>query len=584
MPFDAELDAVPTIKRELTAAEVRHRIHAAGEQTLVEFRDVTVRGALDLRACGLLLLLRFVRCDFSGAPDVRDADLTGLHLAQCTLPGLRARNLRVRGDVRLRDCEVREQGELELVDTDVGGSVVLTGSRLHHPGGAALHAERLSVGGSLVARGLDAIGELELRGLRAGGDLDLTQARLAGTLSLSGAHAGGDLVLRSARLGKGRPDQPIVEASRVHVDGDLDAAGLAVHGQVLASGARVGGTVVLSGATLAAPGHEVLTAANANIEGDLLITGGRVAGAVQLPGLGTGGDVDLSGTWFSDTPHCDRSVDLRSARIGGDLRLATSGRPLHADGGVSVHGAIAGGALDLTGAVLDAGGPPWVALDATRAEAAEFVLWPAEIRTGTVDLRGARCRVLSAAPSLWQATAGIGLTDFRYDLLRVPDTLRGGEGAALLHRAMAFHQPGPYDQLACALRASGEDDRARTVLSRKHQYHYAAIADDELVFGFAVRLWSGLQRWFSGYGYRPGRAFAALVLLLAALAVVAVGTARAPDSSFAAWGPLTLACVAGVLVAAVAAGAAHRLADRRGGKPERPRAVLPEPGDSGRLE
>ncbi|RBM15602.1 hypothetical protein DI005_28020 [Prauserella sp. PE36] len=594
MPFEPGTAPGPPTRSEVAAAEVRCRVRSVGDGTpVVEIRDAHVTGALDLRACRLAHLLRFTRCRFDEPPDLRDAELPGLAFEHCSLPGLRARNARVRGDIRLLGCEVAADGlddaAVDLTDAWVGGSLVLTGSRLQHPDAQALRADRLTVTGSVSAQRLDVIGEVGLCGLRTGGDLDASAARIGGTLSLTGAHVGGDLLLRHTRLGKGRPDEPIVEACRLHVGGDVDAPRLAVLGQARATGACVAGEARLPGAILVAPGHDVLSAARGRVSGDLQLTGARIAGTARLPGFTTGGDLDLSGTLLTDPRHAHWSVDLRSARVGGDLLLtALEDRPFSADGGVTIDGAAVTRRADLTGAVLDVGTAPWVAFDACGSTGSEFVLWPAEIRTGTVNLRRARCRLLSAAPTLWQATAGIGLVDFRYDMISVPDTLRGDEGAGLLRRAMAFHQSGPYDQLAAALRTSGEESRARTVLARKHQYRYAALADDLLLFGFVVRLWSWLQRGLAGYGYRPGRAVAALVSLLAATAIVVAGAAREPGGpGLGDWPGLLLASAAVLLSAAVATGIVHRLADRRRAQAAQrasPRPVLTPRAGSGTLE
>ncbi|PXY34016.1 pentapeptide repeat-containing protein [Prauserella flavalba] len=594
MPFEPGTAAGPAARSELAAGEVRCRVRSIGaDLPVVEIRDAHVTGALDLRACRLSRLLRFTRCRFDEPPDLRDADLLGLAFEECSLPGLRAGNARVRGDIRLLGCEVTagdaDDGAVDLTDAWAGGSLVLTGSRLQHPDGHALRADRLAVTGSVSAQRLDVVGEVGLGGLRTGGDLDASGARIGGTLSLTGAHVGGDLLLRRARLGKGSPGEPIVEACRLRVGGDVDAQRLAVLGQVRATGVYVAGEVRLPGAILVAPGHDVLSAARGSVSGDLRLTCARIAGTVRLPGFTAGGDVDLSGSRLTDAPYAHWSLDLRSARVGGDLLLmARDDRPFSADSGVTIDGAAVSRRTDLTGAMLDVGTAPWVAFDAGGGTSAEFVLWPAEIRTGTVDLRRARCRLLSAAPTLWHATAGIGLLDFRYDMVSVPDTLRGDEGADLLRRAMAFHQPGPYDQLAAALRTSGEETRARTVLARKHQYRYAALADDLLLFGFVVRLWSRLQRGLVGYGYRPGRAVAALVVLLGATAVVLAGAAQAPGRpGLGDWPGLVLGCAAVLLSASVTAGVAHRLADRRraqAGRLGSPGPGLPPRTGSGTLE
>ena len=79
---------------------------------------------------------------------------------------------------------------------------------------------------------------------------------------------------------------------------------------------------------------------------------------------------------------------------------------------------------------------------------------------------------------------------------------------AMRHR----YRPGPYDQLAGLLRASGNDEHASTVLMEKQRLRYIAVAEGTRIVGPLVLLWSWLQRWMVGYGYRPGRALGWLVV------------------------------------------------------------------------
>src|SRR5690606_28110325 len=59
-------------------------------------------------------------------------------------------------------------------------------------------------------------------------------------------------------------------------------------------------------------------------------------------------------------------------------------------------------------------------------------------------------------------------------------------------------------------------EHADWVLAKKQQYRYESLAHGRPVVGLGVRLWSLLQRWMVGYGYRPVRAVALLLLLLIA--------------------------------------------------------------------
>jgi hypothetical protein len=66
------------------------------------------------------------------------------------------------------------------------------------------------------------------------------------------------------------------------------------------------------------------------------------------------------------------------------------------------------------------------------------------------------------------------------------------------------------------LRTCGNEEHADTVLLKKQQFRYEALARGFALLGPGVKLWSWLQRSMVGYGYRPVRALVWLVGLLVA--------------------------------------------------------------------
>jgi hypothetical protein len=140
---------------------------------------------------------------------------------------------------------------------------------------------------------------------------------------------------------------------------------------------------------------------------------------------------------------------------------------------------------------------------------------------GHVNLRHARCATLADNDKFWDATGHISLHDFRYDALAEPieldDDAQVKHRLKLLRNAMGdIYRPGPYDQFATMLRNNGNEEHASTVLIDKQRWRYAALADGYRLLGFPVLLWSWLQRWIVGYGYRPMRALLWLLALLVA--------------------------------------------------------------------
>ena len=155
---------VPDVRYHLSAAELLKPLLEPGSGGLLRWRKhssnapiMTVEsayltGRLDLRGADLDCLFRFENCRFEQAPDVREAKLLGLVFRRCWLPGLKARNLRSRNDIRLIRSVVqplpggpddgetavqrgstRERGvpdaAINLTDAVVEGSLVLTRTR-----------------------------------------------------------------------------------------------------------------------------------------------------------------------------------------------------------------------------------------------------------------------------------------------------------------------------------------------------------------------------------------------------------------------------------------------------------------------
>lgn len=646
----AAVDLLKPLLEPETGVLQRWRKHASNAP-VVSVESAYITGRLDLRGADLDCLFRFENCRFEFAPDVREAKLLGLVFRQCWLPGLKARNLRSRNDVRLirslvqpsdlADGETavqrasgRDRGmpdaAINLTDAVVDGSLVLTRTRIDHPQGRAVQADRLVITGALLAYRMEADGEVRLPGMRVGGNVNFSGATLdnpsrfaldcngvhiggsllcekdtfgdagrrqaftaRGVLHMPSARVDGDVVLRGADLHsakRGRADMdgdpyvdpwPSLVADRVRVDGnvelsdglsatgtlrmlnariggtlrlararvkvprgevepfydravhldgsevsgDIEATGLRVpSGQIRMNDVTVGGNVLLSRAHLLHTGRDVVSARRIKVAGNLDLSQARVEGTLRLQGAETGGSIDLDGTEITGAAvrlRSSFSVDLRTVRAGRDITLTSShGRAFHAEAGVTMDGAVAARRVDLTGARLDSLPDHRVALDVSDVRADEFLLVPGEPPQGRVVLRHAQCQMLDDNAVFWSATGGLDIEDFHYDVFRHPigmqDDRAVEERVERLRRAMDGYQPGPFDQLATMLRSSGNEEHADTVLFHKQQYRYEALARGRRVLKPGVHVWSWLQRWMVGYGYRPIRALGWLIGLLVA--------------------------------------------------------------------
>jgi hypothetical protein len=247
---------------------------------------------------------------------------------------------------------------------------------------------------------------------------------------------------------------------------------------------------------------------------------------VLLQGANIGANLDLRGTALSAPSSYTRdgsqkpSLNIRTASIGRDLICAgvDDGVPFRAEGEIRMHRASVVREVNFEGAELGSDGLG-TALNALGASIQDLVVRFGRPASGQVILRHARCAALADNETFWTGPDGVDLDDFRYDALAEPVPLQADEmviqridwlRAALRHQ----YVPGPYDQLAAMFRAGGNEEHASTVLIRKQEDRYRALARGYRLLGPGVRVWSLVQRLMVGYGYRPTRALVWLLGLL----------------------------------------------------------------------
>jgi hypothetical protein len=404
--------------------------------------------------------------------------------------------------------------------------------------------------------------------IRVSGNVDIDGGfETTGTLRIVNAYVGGSLRLTKARIdlsGGTEPFEELVEGPRpgpyqllaLHFDGTeirggFDARDARIAGQARLVDVVVQGTVLLDRAVLSNRNGDA-------VEGRRFTTGGNldgrnivVFGSILLPGAKIGANIDFGGSRLvSPGRYRDGnrkpSVDLRAARIGRDLICATrKGQSFSAHGEIRMRRAEIARETNFRGAELGSG-PTVIALNAFGLITQDLRLEVGVPPRGKVNLRHARCASLADNARLWDAEGRIELDDFRYDALAVPIDLEDDEQVRLRLRWLRCgmrddYRPGPYDQFAAMLRASGNEEHAATVMLEKQKWRYVALAEGYRVLGPMVRLWSWLQRSMVGYGYRPMRA---LLWLLACLVLGTIWFALHPapheinEQDHIAWNPL----------------------------------------------
>ncbi|MEJ2853535.1 MULTISPECIES: hypothetical protein [unclassified Saccharothrix] len=370
--------------------------------------------------------------------------------------------------------------------------------------GAAVEPVEAALEGAAVAEGE---GAGEVLGVASGPRLD----RLTG----------------DRQNGVGRVAEPTGFGRALHLDGaqvggDVVARHAHVRGQIRMVDLQVKGSLTLDGSELDNPRADAVLGNRSHIGSNLTAREVEVAGGLELRGVRIGANLDLRGSRITQPgryrhmPAGKPSLDVGGAVIGRDLICAGGVKEFVAHGGVRARRAQVGRMANFSGSVLGDKLDSH-ALNALGLQVQELVLTPITPPRGDVTLRQVRCTSLDDNEAFWSATGYIDLEEFRYDSLRNPIDLRDdGEvdrRLRWLRQAMRrAYRPGPYDQFAEMLRASGNDEHAATVLVEKQRLRYRAVAEGRRWLGPLVLVWSWLQRSMVGYGYRPARALAWLVV------------------------------------------------------------------------
>ena len=259
---------VPSTTVIVRGAFVAHLARHGGVARRVQLVGAWIEGPLDLREASVPEALWFFRCVFDASPRFDGARIGGsLSFPGCLLPGLRAEDCTVAGDVALNaGCTVRL--DVRLARSTVGGDLncgrlqLRSGERSDLQVTRRLIADGARVAGdALLTDGFEADGDVRLVGVRVVGDLRVSAARLSGHVNGDGQR-GDALNLDLARvagnvaLDQGFSAAGTVRLKRAQIEGDLDCSQAAfdAFGDLDWRGAvafaldraRVGGTLVLA--------------------------------------------------------------------------------------------------------------------------------------------------------------------------------------------------------------------------------------------------------------------------------------------------------------------------------------------------
>ncbi|MFF6986696.1 membrane-associated oxidoreductase [Streptomyces sp. NPDC010273] len=345
------------------------------------------------------------------------------------------------------------------------------------------------------------IASLSLAGARITGRLDLQYATVDQPVRLRYCHFDDVPRFYASRLRElnfGDSVLPGLTAHAMRVDGVLRLTRSRFRGVVRLAGAKIAGSLFMEGSEIIAPDAEepVLQLNQAAVGDDLRAAGLRTRGQIRLSGASVAGSVNFNTVDFRNPG--DSAVDAEVLAVEGNFLL----REARVEGWVGLRGARIAGRLDLSYTSLaNPGGPALLASSTTMGE-----LWLRESPPvqGGVVLRNAQIDVLLLEPEVLPEQ--VFLTSLAYTSLIPHETAE--RRLTMLERDGDGYVPHAYEELAAAYRRVGDDQAARRVQLAKQR----RVRGTRPWYG---RVWGYVQDATVGYGFRPLRACAWLLSLLA---------------------------------------------------------------------
>jgi hypothetical protein len=343
--------------------------------------------------------------------------------------------------------------------------------------------QALRVPGLLSFQGSVIKGALNADGLETGGGLFCREGFTAdGDIRLLGAKIGGDADFTNAKLSK------VLNADRLETGGAFFCTGSVVQGCVSMTGAKVGGELSFDKAILKAnliadrlEARGSVFLRNMSGMSDAMFIGARISGSVQLGGSIIHGNINLTNARIEDEVSLTRTWTESALEL---TQLPESKATWCEGAGLILRNASCGA---LAGSLA--------AFRRVREGKAERHHFP------KLDLVGLHYENLGGLQAEQKDTLA-GVEDVK-ELVALLEA--GSDGATFT--------PGPYQQLARALRHMGHDERADEIMIAMKRHERACVSWARKPLS---KFWLFLLDGFSGFGYRNHRAlglFAVVVLL-----------------------------------------------------------------------
>ncbi|MEU7042441.1 oxidoreductase [Streptomyces varsoviensis] len=327
------------------------------------------------------------------------------------------------------------------------------------------------------------IPRLEAARLTTEGDLHLARCTVENGIRLTDAHIGTDLLLNQMTVHKDRHDRSIA-ADGLTVAQDLQAEMMESYGELSLRGAQIGVSLSFRGSRLNNPfGRRALNAPQLTVERTLYMTAAGLTGASPFS----------TGT---TPPYGIPVTPERGTRM----------QPFECQGGVRLDDGRFGDAIDFSQArfVMETEQE----LSLRRIQTPELRFLGEAQQRGRVVLSGAKVGNLIDRASSWPGPGGLVMAGFAYETLIPHGHFPLSRRLEWVAAATPEYAPEPYEQLAGALRSSGEDADAREALLAKQRRRRETLP-------LAGKAWGYLQDWTVAYGYKPGRALIWMAVLWA---------------------------------------------------------------------
>jgi hypothetical protein len=525
------------IRAEVIRRILLGRLAADPDPRGIRLRGARIVGRLDLNCVTSVVPLTMISCQLRDGAELADATLAAVVLRECLIehpdrsPLLAARL--TTGLLDLSRATVVAHGERPAIDLEGSdlGQLTADGASLTSDWGPALSVREGHVRRDMrLTRFEDDDGSyrrFEATGRGDNGTIYLWGAQVDGALYCSGEVSNGS--------------GPAVEATAATIGlavlmVGLQATGDGGGGAVRFRSTRIGGSLLLTHASVVNSTGPAVVADGLTVTGDVSLSelaarGWGTGGVLSLAGAHVDGDVRARGAKIDNVSWSGGSgggpaVRAGDLAVGHDLRFsdgftASGGGD---DGVIYLPGARVGGQLVVMDATLSCDAGPALYADGLVVSQDLYLLRLAATGAGehgVLVLSNAQVshdfayRPRSIVNATFPASL-VNVDGLTYGGL--PTGLTPAEWLDILRHATPRYAAQPYQYLAAALTAAGDDDGASGVLIAQRQDQL----DRRALTGARGRAWARFTGVILGYGYRPSRALVFLLGVVTASVLLAL--------------------------------------------------------------